>query len=413
MDFLQILKLVLLVLGIIAVGALIVWGLVTLILKIIEPHGNGSVKNDEYVDNQITYERYEPVKLVENTKSYEEENTEEKPQTAEDVKDVDLDKAKQEEEALNNASPFEELEAEEQEFIKAKQKGIEERLASKDEEDVNVDDIYVDDDENEENENEDDDIEDLINKILDGDNEEEVEEQPEEEPEEIEEAEETEEEPVEEVEEDNTTEEPTVEEITEEPAEIVEENNEANDRIKELEEELARQKQEYEEKLKAIQEIKVEEEKVAPVGSIEDYEARLEVLRERLKVNEKDLKKVKKDFIPLYKINKTLERDNIKLRRKEALVAKQKVVLYGVNNYVDIDEEKAKKLSEDLDLLEGLRLSVQHCEEVMKANEDRYPILESSYNSLLATNENIKADIKECTDKIEELKAAQDNGEND
>lgn len=408
MDFLQILKLVLLVLGIIAVGALIVWGLVTLILKIIEPHGNGSVKNDEYVDNQITYERYEPVKLVENTKSYEEENAEEKPQTAEDVKDVDLDKAKQEEEALNNASPFEELEAEEQEFIKAKQKGIEERLASKDEEDVNVDDIYVDDDENEENENEDDDIEDLINKILDGDNEEEVEEQPEEEPEEIEEAEETEEEPVEEVEEDNAT-----EEVTEEPAEIVEENNEANDRIKELEEELARQKQEYEEKLKAIQEIKVEEEKVAPVGSIEDYEARLEVLRERLKVNEKDLKKVKKDFIPLYKINKTLERDNIKLRRKEALVAKQKVVLYGVNNYVDIDEEKAKKLSEDLDLLEGLRLSVQHCEEVMKANEDRYPILESSYNSLLATNENIKADIKECTDKIEELKAAQDNGEND
>ena len=147
-----------------------------------------------------------------------------------------------------------------------------------------------------------------------------------------------------------------------------------------------------------------EREEQKPTGSLEEYEARLEVLKERLKANEKELKLVKKDFIPLYRINKTLERDNDKLRRKEALVAKQKVVLYGVNNYVDIDEERAKKLSEDLDLLEGLRLSVQHCEEVMKENADRYPVLESSYNSLMATNANIKDDIKECTEKIEALK---------
>ena len=183
-------------------------------------------------------------------------------------------------------------------------------------------------------------------------------------------------------------------------------------RVRELEEQLARQKEEYENKIKALEEEKSED-NVAPAGSIEEYEARLEVLKDRLKANEKDLKTVKKDFIPLYKINKTLERDNVKLRRKEALVAKQKVVLYGVNNYVDIDEEKAKKLSEDLDLLEGLRLSVQHCEEVMKANEDRYPILEKSYNSLLETNKNIKADIEECNAKIEEIKAAEEEGNND
>ena len=66
-----------------------------------------------------------------------------------------------------------------------------------------------------------------------------------------------------------------------------------------------------------------------------------------------------------------------------------------------------------MDLLEGLRLSVQHCEEVMKANEDRYPILETAYNNLLETNKNLKADIDECTAKIEELKASEEDGNND
>ena len=68
MDFLDILKLVLLVIGIIAVGAFIVWGLVSLILKIIEPHGSAEVKQNDYANNQNTYEKYEPIKLVENTK---------------------------------------------------------------------------------------------------------------------------------------------------------------------------------------------------------------------------------------------------------------------------------------------------------------------------------------------------------
>ena len=158
-------------------------------------------------------------------------------------------------------------------------------------------------------------------------------------------------------------------------------------------------------------ETKVIEKTVGPTLSLEEYEERLETLKERLKNNEKDLKPVKKEYIPLAKIKTRLEKDNTKLRRKEALVAKQKVVLYGVNNYVDIDEEKAKKLAEDLDLLEGLRLSVGHCEEVMKANEERFPILESSYNSLMETNANIKADIEECMTKIEELKANQSNNQ--
>ena len=75
-------------------------------------------------------------------------------------------------------------------------------------------------------------------------------------------------------------------------------------------------------------------------------------------------------------------------------------MLYGVNNIAEIDEEKAKKLSEDLDLLDGLRLSVQHCKEVMEANKDRYPILERNYTILQNTNEELKQQIEEVNNMI-------------
>ena len=136
------------------------------------------------------------------------------------------------------------------------------------------------------------------------------------------------------------------------------------------------------------------------VGSKEDMEARLEVLRTRLKDKEKELSRTKKEFIPLRRVAKTLESDTKKLRRKEAVVAKQKVQLYGVNNYVDIDEEKAKKLAEDLDLLEGLRLSVKHCEDVMNSNKDRYPILEKNFNMLKSDVETLKSDISDIENKL-------------
>ncbi len=131
-----------------------------------------------------------------------------------------------------------------------------------------------------------------------------------------------------------------------------------------------------------------------------ELEGRLASEQERLKENEKDLRQCKKEFIPLRRVKKTLEKDENKLRRKEALVAKQKVVLYGVNNYADIDEEKAKKLAEDLDLLDGLKLSVQHCQEVMSKNEERYPLLEKIFTLLSAQNEEIKEEIKELQEAI-------------
>lgn len=156
--------------------------------------------------------------------------------------------------------------------------------------------------------------------------------------------------------------------------------------------------------------VKVETVKV-PTGNKEELENRLEVLRQRLKDNEKELSANRKEYNPLRRVNMTLENDKKKLRRKEAIVAKQKVVLYGVNNYVDIDEEKAKKLSEELDLLEGLRLSVQHCEEVMQKNKDRFPILERTNKFLLKSNAELKEDIANLEQQIKDLEEKDANGE--
>ena len=189
--------------------------------------------------------------------------------------------------------------------------------------------------------------------------------------------------------------------------ELLNAKNETEARNKALESEKEQLTSEKDMLAKALEEQaqNKEEDKVLPTESIEELTARLEMLEERLKANEKLLKANKKEYQPLFRIKKSLENDAKKLRRKEASVAKQKVMLYGVNNYVDIDEEKAKQLSEELDLLEGLRLSVKHCEDVMNANKDRYPILEQTHNILTATVADIKADIADVQAKIELIKS--------
>ena len=149
--------------------------------------------------------------------------------------------------------------------------------------------------------------------------------------------------------------------------------------------------------------------------SIEEQSKKLAKTEARLAATEKEYKQCRKEFIPLQRVWTTHERDEKKLRRKEALVAKQKVLLYGVNNYADIDEDKAKKLSEDLDLLDGLKLSVQHCEEVMKNNQERYPLLEKMYYVLKARNEDLKNDVESLTAEIARLEKEQEetNSENE
>ena len=142
----------------------------------------------------------------------------------------------------------------------------------------------------------------------------------------------------------------------------------------------------------------------------EAYLERLAVLEERLKSAKKDLKINNKELNPLEKVKRTLERDKLKLRRKYAIVAKKKVALYGVNNYVDIDKDKAEKLAQELELLEGLKLSVNHCEEVMNANIDRYPILVHTNKILKENIANIESDIETLNKELKVLR--ENNGTN-
>ena len=143
----------------------------------------------------------------------------------------------------------------------------------------------------------------------------------------------------------------------------------------------------------------------------EECVARLETLEERLKNVKKDYKINAKEYRPLKKVMNDLERYQTKLRRKEAVVAKKKVVLYGVNNYVDIDKEKAEKLANELELLDGLRLSVSHCEEVINANKDRFPILEHTNQILEDQIAHIEADIASTQATLQKLRDKNGNDE--
>ncbi len=160
-----------------------------------------------------------------------------------------------------------------------------------------------------------------------------------------------------------------------------------------------------------IQEIKngtvptVEEKPIVfHYSSEQAYVERIAVLEERLKNAKKDLKINNKELKPLQKVNRTLERDKIKLRRRDAIAAKKKVALYGVNNYVDIDREKAEKLAQELEMLDGLRLSVSHCEEVMNANIDRYPILVHTDKILRENIANIESDLASLNKELQILR---------
>ncbi len=237
----------------------------------------------------------------------------------------------------------------------------------------------------------------------------------------------SEEEKVEEPVETPVVEEPVAEPVVEEEkdesenAEEVEETPAVEEEADDLDEErksLAAEKERYETMVKELEEAKKalaeqnqEPAQVATVAattptlSLDELKQKLAQAEDRLKSTEKEFKQCKKEYIPLRKVWAAHEKDEKKLRRKEALVAKQKVLLYGVNNYAEIDQEKAQKLAEDLDLLDGLKLSVQHCEEVMKKNEERYPLLEKMYNVLKDRNDELKKDIASYKEEIARLEA--------
>lgn len=199
-------------------------------------------------------------------------------------------------------------------------------------------------------------------------------------------------------------------------AELLSEKEKAqkvSQKAKEQENDFFAQKTEFERKLKeSIDASKNCENTVSHLVSAKDCEIRLEMLEERLKATKKQLRSTRKEFKPLERVKTTLDRDKQKLRRREAIVAKQKVVLYGVNNYEDIDEAKVQKLTEDIDLLDGLKMSVKNCEDIMEKNKDRYPILEQTYNILVQNKDDIEKDIKTTQHTLQELNRENDNIDN-
>jgi len=136
-----------------------------------------------------------------------------------------------------------------------------------------------------------------------------------------------------------------------------------------------------------------------PLFDKEYYEMKLAELDDELREAEKELRINKSEYIPLTRIHKAYVRDSEKLRKKEMQVAKQKVALYGVNSS-KINPDKKAKLDENLASLAELKDSVAHCEEVIKKNKDRYPVLEKNNKLITKQIDRINEDIKVCEKAI-------------
>lgn len=160
--------------------------------------------------------------------------------------------------------------------------------------------------------------------------------------------------------------------------------------------ELDRVAQEREQLAKEVEELKQIQESAGkkPYYTKDYYIKKLESLNDELKEVEKDLRANKREFVPLQRIKKSYERDQEKLRRKEAIVAKQKVAIYGVKSSANIDPKRKEKLDEDVKQLNELKESVFHCDQVLKQNKDRYPVLEKANKLLTKTYDRLTADIE-------------------
>ena len=168
-------------------------------------------------------------------------------------------------------------------------------------------------------------------------------------------------------------------------------------RIAEEKAALAEEKAELQRQIKELQQKTAETLSQKPYYTKEYYLKRLDSLQTELKDVEKELKANRREFVPLERIKKSYDRDQEKLRRKEAIVAKQKVAIYGVKAS-NVDPKRKEKLDEDVKQLNQLKESVFQCDQVLKQNKDRYPVLEKAnrlltktYNRLVADIENVNA----------------------
>lgn len=408
---------VLAIIGLIAVAAFIIVFLTDLLISIIDGKNGIFFKRSEKEKSDVKElemgDELAPKQIAQEVK--------EEPKELKG--DVNMDLAEDERLALLDQKNTANAEHEE---LKERVSALEEKVNDKDEDDdkeltdEELDRMYAQliADINKEDDEKEDDFD------LNEDFEEEKEEEP------VEEITEEQEEPAEEA---TEPEEVATEPVEEQPAEEPEEEKQdekvstLEQQIEELKKILEEQSQEKDDLSKQLEQSNQEKENLAKELenrpevvatesvdgiSMEELLHQKAELEERLKNANKELKANKKEYIPLARIKKTLEGDEAKLRRREAIVAKKKIMLFGVTNYV-VDPEKEKELSEDLDQLEALRLSVEHCQEVMTENKDRYPLLENTNKILKTTVEQIKNDIDVVNQKIAALQAKDgDNADN-
>ena len=169
-------------------------------------------------------------------------------------------------------------------------------------------------------------------------------------------------------------------------------------RIKRNTEKLANQEPE-----KETTEVTVTEEvtMTKPRFQREYYVDRLAKLEAELKDSNRELRQINKEYLPVARVHKVYDRDITKLRRKEAIVAKQKLAIYGVNKSGDVDPKKKEKLDQNVKELKELKDSIFECEKVIKANEDRFPALEKSHKLILKQIKRINDDINSTKESIE------------
>lgn len=169
-------------------------------------------------------------------------------------------------------------------------------------------------------------------------------------------------------------------------------------RIKRNTEKLANQEPE-----KERTEVTVTEEvtMTKPRFQREYYVDRLAKLEGELKDSNRELRQINKEYLPVARVKKIYDRDINKLRRKEAIVAKQKLAIYGVNKSGEVDEKKKAKLEENVKELKELKDSIFECEKVIKANKDRFPALEKSHKLILKQIKRINDDITSTQESID------------
>lgn len=205
----------------------------------------------------------------------------------------------------------------------------------------------------------------------------------------------------------------TVEEkVEEQPEEKVETVEEPNKELEDANKRIAELTSKIDELNKQLSAQPVATTEVVTIDMTEDECLnRIAVLEERLKNAKKDYKTNMKEYRPLKKVMNDLDRYQTKLRRKETVFAKKNVALYGVNNYVDLDKEKQEELEQELELLNGLRASVTHCEEVIEANKDRFPILERTNKILEEQIAQLESDLESANTTLQKIRERDGKGE--